>query len=318
VQEDHSLLSKCGASGGAHRHILLSRPSRQACVMFYQRAACAIFLILIFAGCSEHQGAVLPTTSALTKPASHLRSLETSVRDPPLAQVPVIGSHTVDYRAAEVPPELATWIRSKFRLGPVGRSLASTKKPVKRFTFLESHSSRVAASVRHVSTSTCYFLLTFTNYDDGTSELTNVDVLGCIDDGSAAGGTAGGGSGSVGGLTPGVNEPTFSGCSDLRKTADSFRQNILSTPPGTMNTTSNVEAFSYIFVDNAGNYRYDAVQNITIDPTTGEGYPGPARQYDGFTLVGIVHTHPQDSPVDNLGDATNGTHFSQKDFNFAT
>src|SRR5665213_4472768 len=69
-------------------------------------------------------------------------------------------------------------------------------------TYLQTSSARTAASVRRVSDTTSWHLLTFTNYDDGTSELTHVSFLGCVDDGGGFAGDNGGGGGGAVAIAP--------------------------------------------------------------------------------------------------------------------
>jgi len=169
--------------------------------------------------------------------------------------------------------------------------------------------------VRRVSDTTCWYLLTFTNYDDGTSELTHVSFLGCVDDGGGFAGDNGGGGGGDVAIAP--DKPAHPGCGTARQTADNAMKAIFDSMPGIPNGTTQQEAYSYIYSNGAGGFFWDSIQTVPLD-ANGHGTPNPPTMYPGFSLVGFVHTHPGGSPVDNLGDATNNTHFSESDFNFAT
>jgi hypothetical protein len=218
----------------------------------------------------------------------------------------------VDYRAVLLPADVASWVRTKFGLGALTRSTSSTKKAVQAVTYLEAKSARTASSVRRLSDSTCYYLLTFTNYDDGTSDLTNVDFLGCTADGSS-GGDAGGSSGA----DTAASAPAHAGCSSVSKTAGTAMQNIFSSMPGIVNSTTQSEAYAFIYTDNAGNYFWDNIQTLPLN-ASGHATPNPAPDYPGYSLVGFVHTHPQNSGVDPITtDNTYNTHFSQEDFDYA-
>ena len=273
---------------------------------------CAVLGIV---GCSQRPSALAPGQPALESSDAQLQALEARARAYPASNTPVIGSHMVDYRAVLMPATLAIYTRAKFQLGPTGRAVASTRKAVRTVSYLQAQANRSTASTRHILDSTCYFLLTFTNYDDGTSELTNVDSLGCVDDGS----DPGSGGGDVAGVGTGspAAAPATAGCSSVSKTAGTAMQNISSSMPGIMNSTTQSEAYSYIYSNGAGTYFWDSIQTVPLD-STGHATPNPPANYPGYTLVGFVHTHPQNSGLDtNSDDDTYNTYFSEADFNFA-
>ncbi len=81
----------------------------------------------------------------------------------------------VDYRAVLVPKDVAVWARAKYHVPTELHRSSTGRSPVGAVTYLQASSARAAASVRRVSDTTCWYLLTFTNYDDGTSKLTRVD-----------------------------------------------------------------------------------------------------------------------------------------------
>jgi hypothetical protein len=283
----------------------------------------ALFLCALVgvAGCSQHQGTVPSGISAMSPAQTKFAKLESRARLQPAGAIPKLGSRTVDYRAVLVPTDVAAWARAKFGLPIASQRSLMERAATSTVSYLIGVSGRAPASIRRRLSTTCLYLLTFTNYDDGTSELTSVDPLGCYanNDGTVGsdGGADGGGSTGTDGKAPSV--PANPGCGTASKTAGTAVAAIYNTMPGIPNSTTPAEAYSYIYQNDAtGAFFWDAIQALSLNGAM-EGTPNPAKDYPGFTLVGIAHTHPQGAPIDtDITHPTYHTHFSLADYNFAT
>jgi hypothetical protein len=281
---------------------------------------------LFLSACAGRDSSLPVANTTMTQQA-RFDTIKSIARSRPVSGLPTLGAKMVDYRAVDLPTDLAVWSRQRFQLAPVGREISSSKKAVATFAFLEAVRGRGTSSARHTaSAGTCYYELTWISYDDGaTSTLTNVDLIGCDPSTDVGTDPAGqpdpmnGVGGAPGGAIPGVNSPTHPGCGDLKRTAASAVLNMITANPALINSTANNEAYSYIFTDGLGNYLFDAVQQTVANGANGEAGTGPPRQYDGYTLVGIAHTHPQQfSGIQQPDSTTAGTHFSPADFSKAT
>lgn len=268
-------------------------------------------------GCAQRQGAATVPVHVQTAASvdSQFAALMRQARANAGAPIPALGSRMVDYRAVFVPKDVAVWARAKYHEPSVLHRSSTGRSPVGDVTYLQMSAARAAASVRRVSDSTCWYLLTFTIYDDGTSELTRVRFLGCVGDGGGGAGDNGGGGGGDVAIAP--DKPANAGCGSARQTAGNAMKAIFDSMPGIPNGTTQQEAYSYIYSDGAGGFFWDSIQTISLD-ANGHGTPRPPTLYPGYPLVGFVHTHPGGSQVDNLDDETKNTHFSESDFTFAT
>jgi hypothetical protein len=92
--------------------------------------------------------------------------------------------------------------------------------------------------------------------------------------------------------------------------------NLNNSNPAIFNSTNQQEAYGYIYSQNGSTtaFRSDGPNFINLNEGGTALIPGPAT-FNGWTAVGIWHTHPFSTTNPTGIDLNTGTHFSPSDEN---
>lgn len=268
-----------------------------------------VFGALLFAaGCSGSQTAAPPVPqSTAPGPSAQYESLKTQARAVALSAGPVVGTRSAAPAGVPISAAIVAWLRPNGARSAAVAGQTSTR--------LFAVSARSPRAVRRPQDTTCYYLVTYDTYSDGSVEIVSIDSLGCIDTGGGGGGGGGDGGGAPA-PTPDPGPPTTA-CPTENQSAGTAYAGIGSSSSvfGDIGSDTSApygkEASGYIYSDGNGNFKYDPPTVSNLDAGGNTNLPREGN-YAGWTTVGYYHTHPHQPGTDPT-QTENGLHFSSKD-----